>query len=240
MKKFNKRKIGIYSLICLSSIAVVSVGFSSWILNGSVSDDSTPIRAVIGTVIDKTIVAHIDDTESDYSIRFDNLLGTSTSVSNGDNTNVSNGDNKKEDLEFTIVYTLESPTQAINQNNFKVDLTFNEEAVNSYKNLIDTTDSKTYVNTSCLTNTSFTLPTTNQIVKSNDYIKHEITYDVDSNYKKVSIRSTFTFAWGSKFNYKNPGLMDDVNLAIYLNDFKAKVDQLETLVLTITPSYIKA
>ena len=217
MKKFNKRKIGIYSLICLSSIALVSVGFSSWILNGSVSDDSTPIRAVIGTVIDKTIVAHIDD-----------------------NANVSNGDNKKEDLEFTIVYTLESPTQAINQNNFKVDLTFNEEAVNSYKNLIDTTDNKTYVDTSCLTNTSFTLPTTNQIVNPNDYIKHEITYDVDSNYKKVSIRSTFTFAWGSKFNYKNPGLMDDVNLAIYLNDFKAKVDQLETLVLTITPSYIKA
>ena len=226
--KLKKGKLFIYTTISLSVIALITLGFSSWILDGSINDSSQVI-ANVGMIEDNTIVAEISD-DSDFSIRFDN-------VSNPENGNVTNNDNQVQDMEFTLIYTLTSPTQAINNKNFGVNV---EISFSNDSNVYSELNSKGYVDTSCLTSYSINnLPTEN----SNNYdegienVETTITY---SNYNNISnsrvtISSKYIFKWGSTFNNDNPGNYNGIDLATKLVDFQKTLQNSPQIILTVNP-----
>lgn len=84
MKK--RKNFILYSILSLAVISLITVGFSSFILDGSVKDDSNSVNANIGDVIDKTIIANIIDNECDYNISFDNLENGNGNITNNSAT----------------------------------------------------------------------------------------------------------------------------------------------------------
>lgn len=231
MKK--RKNFILYSILSLAVISLITVGFSSFILDGSVKDDSNSVKANIGTVIDKTIIANIIDNECDYNISFDNLK-------NG-NGNITNNSATYEDLSFKIVYTLERPSRVINKGNFKVNIDINDDSINSYNSLVSTDDNKKFIDSSCLKDYEFILPnerSDNFVISNTTNITTKLTYE--SGYKKVKIETTYNFKWGEKFKNQNPAYSSDVNIGNYLNDFINKAKSLKDIVITITPSFIEA
>lgn len=226
MKKKNK-KIILYSVFSLSLIALASVGFSSWIIDGSVSDEINNITVNVGKVQNKTIVATVLDSDerADYTISFDNVDGGGTSASNGDS--------KVEDLSFTIVYELSS-TRAINDGNFKVDVSIDSTSKTSYQGLSNPTQ---YVDTTCISDYSFNLPSASGSVEENNTnIETTITYQ--ENNTKAKVFSTYSFKWGSAFNNDNPGNYTGKDLVTKLESFVALAKNLPVINITITPSFI--
>lgn len=225
MKKKNK-KIILYSVFSLSLIALASVGFSSWIIDGSVSDEINNITVNVGEVQNKTIVATVLDSDesADYTISFDN-------VSNG--SSASNGDKKVEDLTFTIVYELSS-TRAINDGNFKVNVSIDSTSKTSYQGLSNPTQ---YVDTTCISDYSFNLPSASGSVEENNpNIETTITYQ--ENNTKAKVFSTYSFKWGSAFNNDNPGNYTGKDLVTKLESFVALAKKLPVINIIITPSFI--
>ncbi len=225
MKKKNK-KIILYSVFSLSLIALASVGFSSWIIDGSVSDEINNITVNVGGVQNKTIVATVLDSDesADYTISFDN-------VSNG--SSASNGDEKVEDLTFTIVYELSS-TRAINDGNFKVNVSIDSTSKTSYQGLSNPTQ---YVDTTCISDYSFNLPSASGSVEENNTnIETTITYQ--ENNTKAKVFSTYSFKWGSAFNNGNPGNYTGKDLVTKLESFVALAKKLPVINITIAPSFI--
>ena len=251
MKKTKKSKLTLSILMGLTIISLVGVGFSYFVLDGSITEVSNSITAQIAENIDKTIIATIDDSKSDYSVRFDN-------IENG-NGNITNGEENSEDLEFSVVFNVEStssPLYESNKSNFQIDFIFNEYDSNglnlsnldTYKNLTvseslsDLDPSKVgkeYIDISCLENIStFTLPTTDESLTSND---NSIEYDVSyKDFYNATITAKFKFNWGEAFDNKNPCYSTDKYIGRYLNDFTSKVEALNSLKLTIIPSYIES
>ena len=145
-----------------------------------------------------------------------------------------------EDLSFTVNFRLES-SRTINDANFKITASFNSESesIKKYQEL----DKEGYIVADCLTDFGFNLPTSSvpltkiPLTTNNSYIEGSITYDTD--FKGAGVSLTYKFAWGSKFNDKNPGLWEGDILTIgeRLEDFTAKAKGLLPIDLTITPSY---
>ncbi len=226
MKNRKKNKYIVYGVIALSALSLFGVGFAAWNIDGSL-DDKTSVTVSVGDLTNKTLIVEIQDT-SDLNFAFDN-------VEKG-GTNISNGDGKKEDLSFTINFRLESSRTINDANTFNILASFNSTSISKYQEL----DTEEYIVADCLTNFSFNLPAASgSLTTNNDYITGSITYDTD--FKGALVSLTYNFAWGSKFNGKNPGLWEGNILTIgeRLEDFTAKAKGLLPIDLTITPSYIK-
>ena len=229
MKNRKKNKYIVYGVIALSALSLVGVGFAAWNIDGSL-DDKTSVTVSIGDLTNKTLIVEIQ--ESDLNIAFDNVENSGT--------NISNGDGKKEDLSFTVNFRLESSRTINDANTFKITASFDSESISKYKEL--DTEEEEYIVADCLTDFSFNLPpkSSDPLTTINDHITGSITYDTD--FKGADVKLTYTFAWGSTFKGKNPGLWDEDILTIgkYLEDFTAKAKDLPKIKLTITPSYIGA
>ncbi len=231
MKNRKKNKYIVYGVIALSALSLVGVGFATWNIDGSL-DDKTSVTVSVGDLTNKTLIVEIQ--KSDLNIAFDN-------VENG-GTNISNGDDGKEDLSFTVNFRLESSRTINDANTFKITASFNSTSISKYQEL----DKENYIVADCLTDFSFNLPTSSDpltkipLTTNNSYIEGSITYDDD--FKGALVILTYKFAWGSKFNDKNPGLWEgDISkIGEYLEDFTAKAKGLLPIDLTITPSYIGA
>ena len=232
MKKRKKNKYIVYGVISLSALSLVGVGFAAWNIDGSL-DDKTSVAVSVGDLTNKTLIVEIQDT-SDLNIAFDN-------VENG-GTSISNGDDKREDLSFTVDFRLESSRTINDANTFIITASFDPTSISKYQEL----DTEEYIVADCLTDFSFNLPPTSSdplakipLTTNNSYITGSITYDTDFKGALVSLK--YNFAWGSKFNDKNPGLWEGNILTIgeYLEDFTAKAKDLHLhpINLTITPSY---
>lgn len=228
MKK-RKNKYITYCILTLNAFSLVGVGFAAWEINGSI-DDKTSVSVSVGDLTNKTLIVEIKDT-SDLNVAFDNVEGGSSTISNG------NG--KYEDLNFSIDFRLES-SRTINDNNtFKITATFDKTSISKYQELHE----EGYIDTSCLSDLSFNLPTSSGALTTNNAkISGKITYD--SDFKGAGVSLIYTFGWGETFNGKNPGLWegDILEIGNYLEDFTAKAQDLTQtqISLTITPSYIGA
>ena len=226
MKNRKKNKYIVYGVIALSTLSLVGVGFAAWEINGSL-DDKTSVTVSVGDLTNKTLIVEIQDT-SDLNIAFDN-------VENG-GASISNVDGKKEDLSFTVDFRLESSRTINDANTFKISASFDNASISKSQEL----DTDEYIVADCLADFSFNLPaTTGSLTTNNSYITGSIAYDPD--FKGALVSLTYNFAWGSKFNGKNPGLWEGNILTIgeRLEDFTAKAKGLLPIDLTITPSYIK-
>ncbi len=224
MLKNKKNKYILYTLISLSLISVVSVGFSSWIINNSKGDTTGNFNITFGEVIDNTISANI--TSSDVSVSFDALEKSLCT------NEITNGDGKVEDLNYGVTFTLTSANSLAGIN---LDFTYSNTS-----NFISAlgTNPNDYINCACLTNFTYVMPNdnvTDNTITENTAVKLKVTYS--NEFKNAEVVANFAFSWGSVFGNVNPCKSEVKDVATKLNNFKTAYSNVtnEQINLKITP-----
>lgn len=243
MIKRSRSKKYIYCSIGLAVIAVATVGFSSWILNGSVTEDSADINVLIEDTLDRTTVLEYskDTAGNDLNIIFDYDKNPERASERNPYIIFDDGDTNTQDLTFTVVYTLKANATsdiALNSGNYQIALVFDETSRSTFEAL--KTGNDYYIDFACLGNEAgwtFTLPTASgDIVHSQNKATTNVTYSSDS--KLATIKSTFTFAWGSYFNNDNPCYYTGEDYIERLKNFSNSVQNKDfNINLKITSSY---
>ena len=224
MLKNKKNKYILYTLISLSLISVVSVGFSSWIINNTKGDTTGNFTITFGDVIDNTISAEI--TDSDVIVSFDALKADSCT------NEITNGDGNVEDLNYGVTFTLSSANSLVGIN---LDFTYGN-TTNFITNL--GTNPNDYINCACLTDFTYTMPNANvtdDTNTENTAVKLKVTYS--NEFKNAEVVANFAFSWGSVFGNVNPCKSEVNDVDIKLNNFKTAYSKVinEQINLTITP-----
>lgn len=200
MIKKSKSKLLIYSSIALATVALATVGFSAWIIDGSVYEDDVNVNVTIDNMLDKTVLLKLNDQNngSDFSVNFDYDKN-----SQNKNTHVifDESETDDEDLTFVFKYTLTS-NNVLNRGDYQVGIGFSKETITAFNGL----NKNPYIDVTCLKDFTFTLPASSSTVNVQgvdaSYITNNITYSNEN--KEATIVSTFNFKWGSYFNGKNP------------------------------------
>ena len=245
MLKNKKRKIYIYILSGVALIGLISVGFSSWIIDKIQGAKVEDISVTIGDIDDSSLRIELIEEESDLNqIRFDSL-----SADHCDGGVITNGGDGVEKMSFTITYTLTSGSGFSTENKIKVDYTFGGQAKEYYISKLG--GSAGFIDTTCIeksysitgidgTTTSITdVPGENKLVA----VKSTITYSPNTNSAKIT--STFNFGWGYKFEYKNPCLSSKGSIMDTLKAFETAYNGIKeisgdtSINVTITPAFEK-
>lgn len=235
----KRNKIVMYSLISLSAISLAGIGFSAWIIDGSV-DANENVNVNVSNMEDCTTLIEVQKSSDlkvsfDYDIDMDESLRNPNIVFDTDKT-------EDEDLVFEIIYKITSQA-ALNDGKHKISLTFDENTLNAY-NSVNTINN--YINDDCLINFSFVLPKSGTTITTdptnlNGKIKNDLEYS--DGYKTAIITSTFNFAWGEYFGGKNPCACKDSNYKEKLTNFQNDVVNNKNdlgISLTISSSYLNS
>lgn len=235
----KRNKIVMYSLIGLATVSLAGIGFSAWIIDGSVEAQKNVIVNV-SNMEDRTTLIKVVDDDSDFEISFDY---DKDSTNKNPNIVYDESETIDEDLEFKVVYTITSQS-ALNDGKHKINVAFSDTTKTHYSSLNQ--DGREYIIHSCINDFSFILPTSGTTIVTEPATLSNIvnTLQYTSDFKTATLTSTFTFDWGSYFNYKNPCEYgtgsSEVNYKERLENFNkdvvSKKDQLN-IELTISSSY---
>lgn len=226
--KIKKSNLTIYILTSATFISLFGVGFSSWVLD-KIQGDSQKINAVIGQIIDNSLIASIDNESSKLDpIRFDANDENGGIVANGDSEVLAN-------MDFVVAFNIEAG-YALNGGNIEIKFTFDEIA-EKYTTYLDATPQ--YIDTSCLKEFIFIMPsaTNTTIDNTSKTISSVVTYS--NEYKSAKVVSTFTFKRGDAFGGNNPCASQDISVIETLKAFDSAFSQIgddKAFTVTITPS----
>lgn len=222
MKSKNKRSTLKFAIL-LSVVSLATVGFSAWIIDGSISSDNSQINFSVGEVVDNSIVVNIIDDKIDDKIAFDSIQdGASDKVQ---------GNSASEDMTFAIEYTVTSGVPFETQN-VTITYTYSSD-FDGIKGL----GTSNYIDASCLSVNTFNLDGTTT--------KPANGVAVSYSENVATVSHTWTFAWGSIFNGKNPcnvvnGDSGYDKLVENLKAFQTAASSAmsgKTFTITITPSF---
>lgn len=195
MNKFNKGKtLGIVAA-SLASVALVGVGFSTWIIQST--QDKTTSNGVSVTVGEtqnqsvKITEANVKEGALNFDAdkaKHDNVIknkGTPLLTCNSGDT---------EDLSFTLSYTISTE----NVSNW----TINAAIVDASADKFSDADSNRYIR----------LPSTlglneasaKECLNQNSKTGNGLTVTKTTNPNQIVVEQTFTFSWGEAFAFKNP------------------------------------
>lgn len=215
-------------VLFLSAVSLATVGFSAWIINGSISGDNTTISFSVGDVTDNSIVVDIIDA-TNKSIAFDSNVDGGTGVFKGD------GD--KDDMDFSVKYTVTSgiPFNSTS-GNVNISYTYSKdfEGIKGLSN----SNGKQFIDTSCLNVENYTLDGT-----TTSFGNSAITVGYNENKTIATVTHTWTFKWGSAFNNDNPCNITSDPDGTYAESLRAFVSAAKTAMtgktftITITPSF---
>lgn len=242
MLKNKKKKTYIYILSGVALVSLISVGFSTWIIDKVQGKEVGNISVSIGKIDDSSLRIELVEGESDLDpIRFDSL-----SADHCSGGVITNGDGQVEKMSFKFTYTLTSGSGFSTENKIKVDYTFGGHA----KEYIDELGGdKGFIDTTCIENYSISgidgTSTSISDVLGKDKelvaVKSTITY-LDTNSAKIT--STFNFGWGSEFENKNPCLASDGSIIDTLKAFETvyngRISGDKSINVTITPAFEEA
>lgn len=232
MKKSRKSKIVLLSVLGLATVSLATVGFASWVISGVTPATSNNITANVGQIEDKTLTASIDTENSDLSVRFDNLKqgDSSLKIANGSST-------EQEDLQFSVIANISTTGTSLAGllTSVKYEFTLDTFLSNAIKKNYITFDSNAKVASITVNESSLTTNTTGFTV-------------TNTSATAIKITGTFSFGWGSAFNYDNPGKLvpsekiaangDKTNLEVlkeFVNSFPSDSSQ-NLLTITVTPN----
>ena len=194
----NRSKIVIYSLIGLATVALATVGFSGWIIDGSV-DANENVSVTVSEIADRTTVIEVLDSECDKVVCFDydkNSQNKNPNIVFDDDPSKTTG----EDLNFSIKFTIKSNSALNLENKHTINFTFDKATKTKFQEI---NANENFIDYSCIKDFSFNLPTeNNSSVTPSKNITYSVTYS--NEYKTATIVSTFTFDWGDYFKGKNP------------------------------------
>lgn len=217
MRKRSKKIEVMNAIFILASFSLITFGFASWIVDGSVDVDSDNVSVTISDSKDETLlIEFVNNNDTDLSVCFDSNGSSQSAKLPGEGFYITS-DGSKEDLTFTLTYELVSFDNIYNSSKIKISIDFtNSEAfsvLSSPTNYIDITSINDF---------SFTL--NNPYSSSNNektYVETIITNNpiTTSNlsYYVINITQKFTFYWGSVFNGVNPGDNNSTSVEDLLN-----------------------
>lgn len=217
MRKRSKKIEVMNAIFILASFSLITFGFASWIVDGSVDVDSDNVSVTISDSKDETLlIEFVNNNDTDLSVCFDSNGSSQSAKLPGEGFYITS-DGSKEDLTFTLTYELVSFDNIYNSSKIKISIDFtNSEAfsvLSSPTNYIDITSINDF---------SFTL--NNPYSSSNNektYVETIITNNpiITSNlsYYVINITQKFTFYWGSVFNGVNPGDNNSTSVEDLLN-----------------------
>ena len=217
MRKRSKKIVIMNAIFILASFSLITFGFASWIVDGSVDEDSDNVSVTISDTKDETLlIEFVNNNDTDLSVCFDSNGSSQSAKLPGEGFYITS-DGSKEDLTFTLTYELVSFDNIYNSSKIKISIDFtNSEAfsvLSSPTNYIDITSINDF---------SFTL--NNPYSSSNNektYVETIITNEpiTTSNlsYYVINITQKFTFYWGSVFNGVNPGNNNSTSVEDLLN-----------------------
>lgn len=243
MLKNKKRKTYIYILSGVALVSLISVGFSTWIIDKVQGAEVGNISVSIGKIDDSSLSIELSDVEGENDlnpIRFDSL-SADLCLEGGV---ITNGDGEVEKMSFKFTYTLTSGSEFSAENTIKVDYTFGGQASEYISKLgvagfIDTKCIESYSITGIdgtTTSISDVLGEDNKLVAVNSSINYR-------GKNSAKITSTFNFGWGSEFNYKNPCLASDGSIMDTLKAFETAYNGIsgdKSINVTITPAFEEA
>lgn len=244
MLKNKNKKTYIYILSGVALISLISVGFSTWIIDKIEGAKVGDISVTIGKIDDSSLRIELSDVEGENdlkSIRFDSLSADQC-LEGGV---ITNGDGLVEKMSFKFTYTLTSGSGFSTENKIKVDYTFGGHA----QEYIDVLGKEGFIDTTCIK--PYTISGIDGEKTSIDDVKgldgnliavnSTITY-LDMNSAKIT--STFNFGWGSKFNNQNPCLASEGSIMDTLKAFetayKDRINGDKSINVTITPAFEEA
>ena len=217
MRKRSKKIVLMNAIFIVASFSLITFGFASWIVDGSVDVDSDNVSVTISDSKDETLlIEFVNNNDTDLSVCFDSNGSSQSAKLPGEGFYITS-DGSKEDLTFTLTYELVSFDNIYNSSKIKISIDFtNSEAfsvLSSPTNYIDITSINDF---------SFTL--NNPYSSSNNektYVETIITNNqiTTSNlsYYVINITQKFTFYWGSVFNGVNPGDNNSTSVEDLLN-----------------------
>lgn len=217
MRKRSKKIVIMNAIFIVASFSLITFGFASWIVDGSVDEDSDNVSVTISDSKDETLlIEFVNNNDTDLTVCFDSNGSSQSAKLPGEGLYITS-DGSKEDLTFTLTYELVSFDNIYNSSKIKISIDFtNSEAfsvLSSPTNYIDITSINDF---------SFTL--NNPYSSSNNektYVETIITNNpiTTSNlsYYVINITQKFTFYWGSVFNGVNPGDNNSTSVEDLLN-----------------------
>lgn len=217
MRKRSKKIVIMNAIFIVASFSLITFGFASWIVDGSVDEDSDNVSVTISDSKDETLlIEFVNNNDTDLTVCFDSNGSSQSAKLPGEGFYITS-DGSKEDLTFTLTYELVSFDNIYNSSKIKISIDFtNSEAfsvLSSPTNYIDITSINDF---------SFTL--NNPYSSSNNektYVETIITNNqiTTSNlsYYVINITQKFTFYWGSVFNGVNPGDNNSTSVEDLLN-----------------------
>ena len=217
MRERSKKIEVMNAIFILASFSLITFGFASWIVDGSVDVDSDNVSVTISDSKDETLlIEFVNNNDTDLSVCFDSNGSSQSAKLPGEGFYITS-DGSKEDLTFTLTYELVSFDNIYNSSKIKISIDFTNSEVFSV--LSSPTN---YIDITSINDFSFTL--NNSYSSSNNektYVETIITNNpiTTSNlsYYVINITQKFTFYWGSVFNGVNPGDNNSTSVEDLLN-----------------------
>ena len=196
MSKFSKSKIIGVATVSLAAVSLLGVGFSTWILNPTTQTANGNVTVTVANVIDNRIT--LSASASDGKVVFD--CGGVVKQGNGPITAKTSSADENEDLVFKVKYTVKGTENSTffdgSSNNVRIKMTLG----GSIGNILGKNGKGyTYATLSAKVSDG-----TEQTITSPEF---SWTEDVTQSWTDREV--TFTFAWGTAFNGKNPVSFDD-------------------------------
>ena len=217
MRKRSKKIVITNAIFIVASFSLITFGFASWIVDGSVDKDSDNVNVTISDSKNETLITEfVNNSETDLSVCFDSNGSSQSAKLPGEGLYITS-DGSKEDLTFTLTYELVSFDNIYNSSNVKISVKFtNSKAFSVLSSPIN------YIDTTCIKDFSFTLEQPFFYVEDgNTYVETTITNNLRNieniSYYAINITQKFTFYWGSVFNGVNPGDSESTSVENLLN-----------------------
>lgn len=246
LKKYKKLPL---ILTGLAGVALLTTGFSAWVISGGNAESSQNITITVGEVTDNRplVKAELTATATDGKLTFD------SNANGGSGPITGNADN--EDMEFggEVVISVGKGDYKIDDvlDSVKFELAINDsadpEAKEAFSNAITKGDilspitlDRSIEYTPENWNNNSSEPPTNWDENS-QYLKTKYTVVNTGDGNQVKIGFTFGFCWGSVFKHKNPvdiSSSDDVDIddvVSALNALQSLNGVTDLLTLTVTP-----
>lgn len=198
--KIKHNKILTYSMLGLAAVSLVGVAFSSWLVQETQGAKVENITVSVADVQDKSLIitdAKVD--ENDSTFRFDAKKEDTTGPI------IYTGDTGGEDLTFGITFKVKN---ALNADGTAAADNFG--GVNVKWEVTDDTAGQALK--SAITNNYIVSPLSDSDVALPEFTigsasgtNVEVTYGADTVKTTLTVSVTFSFAWGSVTNNKNPG-----------------------------------
>ena len=240
MLKNKKKKTYIYILSGVALVSLISVGFSTWIIDKIQGAEVGNISVTIGKIDDSSLRIELSDVEGENDlnpIRFDSLRADQC-LEGGV---ITNGDGKVEKMSFKFTYTLTSGSGFSKENKIKVNYTFDGKA----SEYISKLGNEGFIDTTCIVNYSIsgidgsTTSISKVSEKNNKLVAVDSTISYpDKNSAKVT--STFNFGWGIEFSNQNPCLASNGSIMDTLKAFETAYNGIsgdKSINVTITPAF---